>query len=101
MIEILLFDRLIAFDGRAVEVFGHGGGGESARYHVGLIQTLLCAPGVSGQLSLNFSTKHGGIMGLRVPAEKKALVEKLIAAVEQAKAAFQAGGPRPEAFQAG
>jgi hypothetical protein len=89
MTEILLGDHLIAFDGRVVEVFGQGGGGESVRYHVGLIQTLLCAPGLTGQLSLNFSTKHGGILGLKVPADKKAEVEALVEAVKQAMKTYR------------
>ena len=91
MTEILLGDHLITFDGRVLEVFGHGGAGESVRYHVGLIQTLLCAPGLTGQLSLNFSTKHGGILGLKVPAEKRSEVEALVEAVKQAKAAYRPG----------
>ena len=91
MTEILLDDHLIAFDGRVVEVFGQGGSGESVRYHVGLMQTLLCAPGLTGQFSLNFSTKHGGILGLKVPADKKTEVEALVEAVKQAMKTYRPG----------
>jgi hypothetical protein len=87
MTEIRLGDHLLAFDGKVLEVFGHEPGGESARYHAALIETILLARDARGQLTLNFSTRHGGILGLKVPPEKKPEVEALVQGVEQAKAA--------------
>lgn len=91
MTEIPLDEHILTFDGRILEVFGYESGGESARYHAALIGTILCVPGLRGQSTLNFSTKHGGILGLKIPPEKHAEVEQLVAAVEQAKAAYHSG----------
>lgn len=91
MTEIRLGDHLLAFDGRTLEVFGYESGGASSCYHVTLIENILCVPDLYGHTTLNFSTRHGGILGLKVPPDRKAEVEALVEAVKQAKAAYRLG----------
>jgi hypothetical protein len=91
MTEFRLGDHLLAFDGRALEVFGYEPNGASARYHVSLIENILMVPDLYGHLTLNFSTRHGGILGLKVPTDRKPEVEALVKAVSEAKAAYKLG----------
>jgi hypothetical protein len=88
MLEVRLDSgAVVAFDGRVLEVFDAGG--ESHRFHIARLPIPRLVEGPDGSSKIELGTRD---LMLDLVGSETSACRRLIAAIEQARAADEAGG---------
>jgi hypothetical protein len=89
MIELILEDRVISFDGRVLESFGGNQAG-SERYHIAEVKAAELRVDKKGRYSVFIPMKGRGYIGTEWLSAPEAIeqAQKLVAEVERAMASL-------------
>mgnify|MGYP001382809986 CR=1 FL=1 len=85
MIRVSSGAKAVSFDGFVLEIFGMSGSDKSRRYALEQIEKLGVAGG-KGEVMFMGKVPRGGGFGIAFPESKRAELEQLVAAFDEARA---------------